>query len=127
MEFRSTRSDGQLLYIEQEASRGKVSLFLLFLCCCFCCCCWCCCCCCCCCCFCCCCCCCCCCRAGGKQREGEFLSFILIVILMITLHQVGAGGRDFLSLSVLQVFFKYFLQDFLHVVTFANAMKMQQC
>ena len=26
MEFRSTRSDGQLLYIEQEASRGKVSL-----------------------------------------------------------------------------------------------------
>ena len=25
MEFRSTRSDGQLLYIEQEASRGKVN------------------------------------------------------------------------------------------------------
>ena len=90
MEFRSTRSDGQLLYIEQEASRGKVSfyffeniniiyniilyniVYIVYN------------------------------RAGGKQREGEFYFFALIVTVMITLHQVGAGGRDFLSLSVLQ-------------------------
>ena len=29
MEFRSTRSDGQLLFIEQEASRGKVMMILI--------------------------------------------------------------------------------------------------